>query len=179
MKHTTYTGKAFATGDNTSSYLISYPARWKECGTDAEKLGKWLFEPLCPEFRNVPGAFKKLGYEILVSGVDLGGGFKSNDHPSLTVKGAGVKLIIADDFNRIFFRNCINLGNPVIVCPGISKIVKTGDTLTGDIATGVVKNETTGETLQGEPLSELAVNIIHAGGLIPYWKEKLATNQYE
>ena len=172
MKSTTYSGKAFVTGDNTSSYLISHPARWKECGTDAEKLGEWLFEPLYPEFENVPGAFKKLGCEILISGVDLGGGFKSNNHPSLTVKGAGIKLIIADDFNRIFFRNCINLGNPVIVCPGISKMVKMNDVITGDIATGIVKNETTGEVLQGEPLSDLAVNIICAGGLIPYWRER-------
>ncbi len=172
--NTVFSGKAYVTGDNTSSYLISAPGRWKECGANAEKLGDWMLEPLVPEFQNVPGAFKKLGYEILISGVDLGGGFKTNDDPALTVKGAGIKLIIADDFNRIFFRNCINLGNPVIVCPGISKRVKEGDVVSGDIATGVVKNETTGETFQGEPLSALAVEIICSGGLIPYWKEKLA-----
>ncbi len=172
--NTTFTGKAYVTGDNTSSYLLSAPGRWRECGANAEKLGDWMLEPLVPEFENVPGAFKKLGCEILISGVDLGGGFKTNDDPALTVKGAGIKLIIADDINRIFFRNCINLGNPIIVCPGVSAMVKQGDVVTGDIATGIVTNETTGETLQGEPLSELAVNIIGAGGLIPYWKEILA-----
>ncbi len=171
---TVYTGKAYVTGDNTTSYLISDPKRWRECGADAEKLGNWMFEPLVEEFKDVPGAFKKLGYEVLISGVDLGGGFKSNDDPSLTVKGAGIKLIIADDVNRIFFRNCINLGNPVIVCPGISKKVSSGDVISGDISTGIVKNETTGETFQGEALSELAIKIIGADGLIPYWKEKLA-----
>lgn len=174
MSNTVFSGKAYVTPDNTTSYLISHPFRWKECGADPEKLGQWLFEPLVPEFDKKPGAFKELGYEVLISGVDLGGGFKSNDDPALTVKGGGIKLIVADDINRIFFRNCINLGNPVIQCPGISKIVNDGDIISADIATGLVKNETTGETIQGEALSPLAVEIILAGGLIPYWKEKLA-----
>ena len=174
MSNTVFSGKAYVTGDNTTSYLISYPSRWRECGADAEKLGDWMLEPLVPEFKDVPGAFKKLGYEVLISGVDLGGGFKSNDDPALTVKGAGIKLIIAEDINRIFFRNCINLGNAVLECPGITKMVKEGDIVSADIATGVVKNETTNETLQGKPLSELAVSIILADGLIPYWKKKLA-----
>lgn len=174
MSNTVFSGKAYVTGDNTTSYLISYPSRWRECGANAEKLGDWMLEPLVPEFKDVPGAFKKLGYEVLISGVDLGGGFKSNDDPALTVKGAGVKLIIAEDINRIFFRNCINLGNAVLECPGITKMVKQGDVVSADIATGVVTNETTGETLQGKALSPLAVDIILADGLIPYWKEKLA-----
>ncbi len=174
MSNTVFSGKAYVTPDNTSSYLISYPARWRECGADPEKLGQWLFEPLVPEFKDKPNAFKNLGYEVLVSGSDLGGGFKSNDDPALTVKGGGIKLIVADDINRIFFRNCINLGNPILVCPGVSKMAHTGDVISADIATGIVKNETTGQQLQGEPLSELAVNIILAGGLIPYWKAKLA-----
>lgn len=177
MSNNAISGKAYVTGDNVTSYLISSPARWKECGANAEKLGNWMLEPLVEEFKDKPGAFKELGYEVFISGVDLGGGFKSNDDPSLTVKGSGIKLIIADDINRIFFRNCINLGNPIIVCPGISKAVSQGDIVTGDMATGVVKNETTGQVLQGEPLSELAVNIINAGGLIPYWKGILAQDK--
>lgn len=174
MSNTVFSGKAYVTGDNTTSYLISYPSRWRECGANAEKLGDWMLEPLVPEFKDVPGAFKQLGYQVLISGVDLGGGFKSNDDPALTVKGAGVKLIIAEDINRIFFRNCINLGNAVLECPGIIKLVKQGDVVSADIATGLVTNETTGETLQGKALSPLAVDIILADGLIPYWKEKLA-----
>lgn len=173
MSNTLFSGKAYVTGDNTSSYLLSYPSRWKECKADPELLGEWLFEPLVPEFEGKPGAFKALGYKVLISGVDLGGGFKSNDDPALTVKGGGIELVIADDINRIFFRNCINLGIPIISCPGVSKIVNDGDIVSGDIATGIVKNETTGETIQGEPLSELAIDIILSDGLIPYWKKKL------
>lgn len=172
--NTVFSGKTYVTGHNTTAYKISYNTRWKECGTDPEALGQWLFEPIIPEIANVPGGFKAMGYEIVVSGVDLGGGFKSNDHPVLTVKGGGVKLLIAEKFNRIFFRNAINLGMPVITCPGILEMAHDGDVLEGDLATGVVKNLTTGAVLQGTPMSELALNLVMAGGLLPYWKAKLA-----
>jgi 3-isopropylmalate/(R)-2-methylmalate dehydratase small subunit len=171
--NTVFSGKTYVTGDNTTAYKISLRKRWEECGTNAESLGQWLFEPMVPEFADIPGAFKTLGYEIVVSGTDLGGGFKTNDHPVLTFKGAGVKLLIAENFNRIFFRNSINLGMPIITCPGILKMAHTGDVLIGDIATGFVKNETTGETLQGLPMSKLALELESVGGLLPYWKAKL------
>lgn len=172
--NTVFSGKTYVTDHNTTAYKISYNKRWKECGTDAQALGQWLFEPLIPEIAEVPGGFMAMGYEIVVSGVDFGGGFKSNDHPVLTVKGGGVKLIIAEKFNRIFFRNAINLGMPVITCPGILEMARDGDILEGDMATGVVKNLTTGAVLQGKPMSVLALNLILAGGLLPYWKAKLA-----
>lgn len=172
--NTVFSGKTFVTGDNTTAYKISYSKRWNECGTNAEALGQWLFEPIIPELEGVPGGFQARGYEIVVSGVDFGGGFKTKDQPVLTVKGGGIKLLIAENFNRIFFRNAINLGMPVIICPGILGMAHDGDILEGDMATGVVKNLTTGAVLQGKPLSELAVKLVTAGGLLPYWKEKLA-----
>ena len=171
--NTVFSGKTYVTGDNTTAYKISFNTRWKECGTDEQALGQWLFEPIIPEIAGVPNGFKSMGYEVVVSGVDFGGGFKSNDHPVLTLKGAGIKLLIAEKFNRIFFRNAINLGVPVITCPGILKMAHNGDILEGDIATGVVTNRTTGIVLQGQPLSELALELEAAGGLLPYWKAKL------
>jgi len=171
---TVYSGKTYVVGNNTTAYQISYNKRWKECGTNAEALGHWLFEPLIPEIENVPDGFKSRGYEILVSGVDFGGGFKSNDHPVLTVKGGGIKLMISEKFNRIFFRNAINLGVPVITCPGILEMAHEGDVLEGDITTGLVKNLTTGAVLQGTPLSGRALELVKAGGLLAYWKAKLA-----
>lgn len=110
--NTVFSGKTYVTGDNTTAYKISYNTRWKECGTNAEALGQWLFEPIISTVEGVPNGFKSMGYEVVVSGVDFGGGFKSNDHPVLTLKGAGIKLLIAEKFNRIFFRNAINLGWP-------------------------------------------------------------------
>ena len=172
--NTVFSGKTYVTGDNTTAYKISFNTRWKECGTNAEALGQWLFEPIIPEVEGVPNSFKSMGYEVVVSGVDFGGDFKSNDHPVLTLKGAGIKLLIAEKFNRIFFRNAINLGMPVITCPGILEMAHEGDVLEGDIATGVVTNKTTGAVLQGQPLSELALKLVGAGGLLPYWKAKLA-----
>lgn len=176
---TVFSGKTYVTGDDTTAYKISYKKRWQECGTNAQALGQWLFEPIIPAVVDVPGGFQAMGYEIVVSGVDFGGGFKSNDHPVLTVKGGGIKLIIAEKFNRIFFRNAINLGMPVITCPGILNMAHDGDVLEGDLATGVVKNLTTGAQLQGTPLSELALNLIQADGLLPYWKQKLAAENNE
>lgn len=172
--NTVFSGKTYVTGNNTTAYQISYSKRWNECGTDADALGQWLFEPIIPELEGVPGGFKARGYEIVVSGIDFGGGFKTKDQPVLTVKGAGIKLIIAENFNRIFFRNAINLGMPVIICPGILDMAHDGDILEGDMVTGVVKNLTTGAVLQGKPLSELAVRLVTAGGLLPYWKAKLS-----
>lgn len=172
--NTVFSGKAYVTGNNTTAYQISYSKRWNECGTDAEALGQWLFEPIIPEAEGIPGAFKERGYEVVVSGTDFGGGFKTKDQPVLTVKGGGIKLIIAENFNRIFFRNAINLGMPVIICPGILEMAREGDILEGDMATGLVKNLTTGTSLQGKPLSKLAVDLVTAGGLLPYWQAKLA-----
>lgn len=115
--NTVFSGKTYVTGDNTTAYKISYNTRWKECGTNAEALGQWLFEPIISTVEGVPNGFKSMGYEVVVSGVDFGGGFKSNDHPVLTLKGAGIKLLIAEKFNRIFFRNAINLGMPLSPVP--------------------------------------------------------------
>ena len=171
--NTVFSGKAYVTGDNTTAYKISSSRRWNECGTDADALGQWMFEPIVPSFENVPGAFKNLGFGIVVSGCDFGGGFKTKDQPVLTVKGAGIRLVIAESFNRIFFRNAVNLGLPVLICPGILSFVREGDVIEGDIATGSVRNLTTGEILRGQPLSKLAVDLIAAGGLLPYWKERL------
>jgi len=171
--NTVFSGKAFVTGHNTTAYKISYNHRWKEFGTDAEALGDYLFEPVIPELDKVKGGFRQRKYEIVVAGRDFGGGFKTLDQPVLTVRGGGIRLVISEKFNRIFFRNAINLGLPVINCPGVLDIVKDGDIVGGDIATGVVENLTTGAKLIGTPLSELALELITAGGLLPYWKEKL------
>ena len=171
-----FSGKSYVVDNNITAYMISSNVRWQECGADAEKLGQWMFEPILPEAANNPGEFKSRGYEVLVAGLDFGGGFKSNDHPVLTVKGSGIKLVISETFNRIFFRNAINLGLPVLTCPGILSIVHEGDVIEADIASGLVKNLTTGAVLQGTPMSRLALEFMEAGGLLPYWKHKLSEN---
>ena len=82
------------------------------------------------------------------------------------------RFVLADSFGRIFYRNVINLGVPLIVCPGISKIVKRGDVLTVDMTTGKVMNETTGTSAEAQPLSEYVLNILESGGIKPMIKKE-------
>lgn len=166
--------KAFAIGNGTTAYKIISQARWTACGTNVEELGKWTFEPSIPEIANVPNGFKNMGYRIVVAGSDFGGGGKSNDHPVLTLKGAGVEVLIAESFNRIFFRNALNLGMPVVTCPGILNVVETGDEIECNLLTGTITNLTTGKSLQGTALTGLPMELIEAGGLLPYWRSKLS-----
>ena len=166
--------KAFTIGNGTTAYKIISQARWTACGTEIEELGKWTFEPSIPEIANVPNGFKNMGYEIVVAGTDFGGGGKSNDHPVLTLKGAGVKVLIAESFNRIFFRNALNLGMPAITCPGILQMVKTGDELECRLSDGIIRNLSTGQEIKGLPLCGLPMQLIEAGGLLPYYRKKLS-----
>lgn len=163
-------GNVFKVGDNVTAYQISFQERWKSCGTDATELGKWAFEPLLPEVKDVPFGFRDKGYSIVVGGVDFGGGGKSNDHPVLTLKGAGVSLLIAESFSRIYFRNCINLGLPVIECRGINEFVQTNDELIVDLNSGEIENLTTKKTIKGAQLNAYVLDIIKAGGLLSYYR---------
>lgn len=167
--------KAFTIGNGTTAYKIISQARWTACGTDIEELGKWTFEPSIKEIENIPNGFKNMGYRIVVAGSDFGGGGKSNDHPVLTLIGSGVKVLIAESFNRIFFRNCLNLGMPAITCPGILSSVKTGDEIQCDISTGIITCGS--EILHGTPLNGFAMELIEAGGLLPYYREKIKNRE--
>ena len=160
---TVYSGKTYVVGNNTTAYQISYNKRWKECGTNAEALGHWLFEPLIPEIENVPDGFKSRGYEILVSGVDFGGGFKSNDHPVLTVKGGGIKLMISEKFNRIFFRNAINNGLLLIESKDLPDHCQEGDTVKVEINHCIWCN---GKEYDIPRMPENIFQIIEDGGLV-------------
>lgn len=83
----------------------------------------------------------------------------------MTLKGAGVGAVLAESFGRIFFRNAINLGLPVIVCPGISKCAQKGDEIRIDIETGEVTDVTRGKVLKTTPFSPYVLNILESGGI--------------
>ena len=133
-------GKAFVYGANIDTDQI-YPGRFLDL-TEPDQIGKHALEGADPNFvKEVqPG-------DLIVASTNFGCG-SSREHAAITLKSAGVGAILADSFGRIFYRNVINLGVPLIVCPGISKIVKRGDILTVDMTTGKVLNETTGASAE-------------------------------
>ena len=157
-------GKAFVYGANIDTDQI-YPGRFLDL-TDPDQVAKHAMEGADPNFvKEVqPG-------DLIVASTNFGCG-SSREHAAVTLKTAGVGAILADSFGRIFYRNVINLGVPLIVCPGISKIVKRGDVLTVDMTTGKVVNETTGASAQAQPLSEYVMNILESGGIKPMIKKQ-------
>ncbi len=166
-------GKACVFGDYTDSYQIIPEAYWKG-GTkignlDAEELGKHAMEGADPGFpaRALAGEFS-----FVVAGRNFGGAGKSIEHPIFALKGARVKAVIAESCARYFFRNAINNGLPAMTCEGITAKVKTGDELEVNLGKGEIRNITTAVTLRSDPLPELAMEILKAGGLIPYLKKR-------
>ena len=161
-------GKAFVYGANIDTDQI-YPGRFLDL-TDPDQVGKHALEGADPNFvKEVqPG-------DLVVASTNFGCG-SSREHAAVTLKTAGVGAILADSFGRIFYRNAINLGVPLIVCPGISAIVKRGDQLTVDMTTGKVTNETTGATAQAQPLSDYVMNILDSGGIKPLIKKQYGQN---
>ena len=157
-------GKAFVYAANIDTDQI-YPGRFLDL-TDPDQIGKHALEGADPNFvKEVqPG-------DLIVASTNFGCG-SSREHAAITLKSAGVGAILADSFGRIFYRNVINLGVPLIVCPGISKIVKRGDVLTVDMTTGKVVNETTGASAEAQPLSEYVLNILESGGIKPMIKKQ-------
>ena len=164
-------GKCFQVGNAATVYQIISRARWKEHGRNVEKLGDWVFEKLAPGAEDKAGAFRALGYSIVIAGGNFGCGGKSNDHPLLALKGAGIELVIAESFSRIFFRNAVNLGLYVMPCPNISSFCSTDDIIECDLGAGTVKNLTKGTALNTKPLTDLALDILGAGSLVDYYKK--------
>ncbi len=157
-------GKAFVYGANIDTDQI-YPGRFLDL-TEPDQIGQHALEGADPNFvKEVqPG-------DLIVASTNFGCG-SSREHAAITLKAAGAGAILADSFGRIFYRNVINLGVPLIVCPGISKIVKRGDVLTVDMTTGKVVNETTGASAEAQPLSEYVLNILESGGIKPMIKKQ-------
>jgi 3-isopropylmalate/(R)-2-methylmalate dehydratase small subunit len=110
--------------------------------------------------------------DMIVGGANFGCG-SSREHAPLALKGAGVSCVIASSFARIFFRNAIDIGLPILECPEAVEGTETGQVLEVDLEQGTVTNLDTGQTFQAEPYPPFLMGIIEAGGLIPYTRAKL------
>ena len=164
---TTLRGNAFVYGANIDTDQI-YPAPLLTI-TDADKVGKHAMEGVDPDFVKEcqPG-------DMIVAGTNFGCG-SSREHAAVTLKAAGVSAVIAASFGRIFFRNAINLGLPVLICRELHTHVSRGDWLTLDPATGQIVDETTRQHFQAEPLSGYVLDILRHGGIKPMMRELMRT----
>ena len=156
-------GTVFKYGDNVDTDVI-IPARYLNTSVHKE-LAAHCMEDIDPEFvRKV-----KEG-DIMVGGKNFGCG-SSREHAPIALKAAGVSCVIATTFARIFFRNSINIGLPILECEEASKEIKAGDKVSVDFDSGVITDETTGKTYSAEPFPPFMQKIIQAGGLANYIKE--------
>ena len=154
------TGKVWKYGANVDTDAI-IPARYLNLSTP-EELARHCMEDVDPEFvqKVQPG-------DIIVATTNFGCG-SSREHAPLAIKGAGVSCVIAKTFARIFYRNAINTGLPILECPAAVEGSETGQTLEVELETGRIHNLDTGQTFQAEPYPEFMMGIIRAGGLIEY-----------
>ena len=144
--------------DNVDTDVI-IPARYLNT-PDAKELAAHCMEDIDPEFIH-----KVQKGDIIVGGANFGCG-SSREHAPLAIKTTGVSCVIAATFARIFYRNSINIGLPILECPAASAAIQNGDKVKVDFDTGVITDETTGETFQAQPFPPFIQNIIQAGGLM-------------
>ena len=109
--------------------------------------------------------------DIVVAGPNFGCG-SSREHAPLALKSCGVKCVIAPSFARIFYRNAINIGFPIMECAQAAEEIQAGDQVEVDFATGVITDETTGKTYQAAPFPEFIDGIIKSGGLLNSLKDR-------
>ncbi|MFL7807987.1 MAG: 3-isopropylmalate dehydratase small subunit [Anaerolineae bacterium] len=158
-------GRAWKYGDNVDTDAI-IPARYLNVSTP-EALAEHCMEDIDAGFVE-----KMQAGDMIVGGANFGCG-SSREHAPLALKGAGVSCVIASSFARIFFRNAIDIGLPILECPEAVEGTETGQVLEVDLEQGTVINLDTGQTFQAEPYPPFLMGIIEAGGLIPYTRAKL------
>ncbi len=157
-----FRGRVWTFPDDVNTDVI-YPGRYMSI-LDPAETAKHAFETVYPEFLRQarPG-------DIIVAGKYFGCG-SSREQAATALRFFGIACIVAESFARIYFRNAINLGLPVVICPGVSKAFEQGHEAHVDLAGGTVTNLTTGARLHSDPLPDRIREILNAGGLIPWLK---------
>ncbi len=153
-------GTVFRYGDNVDTDVI-IPARYLN-STDALELAKHCMEDIDKDFVN-----KVQAGDIIVADKNFGCG-SSREHAPIAIKAAGVSCVIAKSFARIFYRNSINIGLPIIECEEAADAIKAGDTVSIDFDTGMITDETTGQSFKGQAFPPFMQKIIDSEGLINY-----------
>ena len=157
-------GTVFKYGDNVDTDVI-IPARYLN-SFDAKELASHAMVDIDPEF-----AGKVQPGDLIVANKNFGCG-SSREHAPLCLKAAGVSCVIAETFARIFYRNAINIGLPIIECPEASRGIAAGDEVEVDFDLGIIKNLSKGTQFKGQAFPEFMQKIIAAEGLINYINQK-------
>ena len=157
--------KIYKYGDNVDTDVI-IPARYLN-SFDAKELASHAMVDIDPDFAKTVESG-----DIIVAGKNFGCG-SSREHAPLCLKTAGVSCIIAETFARIFFRNSINIGLPIIECKEAAEEIEAGDEVEIDFDSGKIFDRTKGTEYQGQPFPEFMQKIISAGGLVNYTNQKL------
>jgi 3-isopropylmalate/(R)-2-methylmalate dehydratase small subunit len=159
-------GKVHKYGSDVNTDVI-IPARYLNVYDPAE-LAQHCMEDLDPEFlqKVKPG-------DIIVAGSNFGCG-SSREHAPLAIKAAGISCVIAESFARIFYRNALNTGLPILECDEAADKTQAGDILEVELSTGEIRNITRGLTFKAKPYPDFMLELIKAGGLIEYTKRKIA-----
>ncbi|MCS7252985.1 MAG: 3-isopropylmalate dehydratase small subunit [Armatimonadota bacterium] len=158
-------GRVHKFGDHIDTDAI-IPARYLVT-TDESELAKHCMEPIDPSFPS-----RVARGDILVAGENFGCG-SSREHAPLAIKGTGISCIIAKSFARIFYRNAINIGLPILECASAAEEAEDGDLIECDLESGVILNLTKGTQHQAEPFPEFMRQIIESGGLINFVRRRL------
>ncbi len=157
-------GTVFKYGDNVDTDVI-IPARYLN-SSEPKELATHCMEDIDKEF-----VTKVKEGDIIVANKNFGCG-SSREHAPIAIKAAGVSCVIAETFARIFYRNAINIGLPIIECPEAAKAIHAGDEVLVDFDSGVITNVTTGQSFQGQAFPEFMQKLIACGGLVNYINSK-------
>ncbi|MBP3898493.1 MAG: 3-isopropylmalate dehydratase small subunit [Mogibacterium sp.] len=157
-------GKVWKFGDHVDTDVI-IPARYLNAPEPSE-LAKHCMEDIDSSFAGSVQAG-----DIMVGGWNFGCG-SSREHAPVAIQASGITCVIAASFARIFYRNSINIGFPILECPEASEAIRAGDIVTVDTETGKITDETTGQVFEAKPFPPFIQKIVESGGLLPYLKEK-------
>ena len=159
-----FKGKAIKYGNNVDTDVI-IPARYLNT-SDAKELASHCMEDIDKDF-----TLKVKDGDIMVAGKNFGCG-SSREHAPIAIKTSGISCIIAENFARIFYRNSINIGLPILECSEAALDIEEGNDISVDVITGVITNNTKGRTYTAIPFPAFMQDIISAEGLINYLKER-------
>lgn len=156
-----YEGAAHVFGDNVNTDYITPTDYFSE---SMETIAEHVFEPIAPDFHDAfePG-------DVVVGGENFGSGSSRETAPK-ALKVKGVSAVVAESFSRLFYRNGVAIGLPVVTAPGVTDVVSDGDDVVVDLEAGVLRNETTGESVETEPMSPALRSVYDAGGLLEHYE---------